>query len=414
MEENIQNQPEDITNDTYVSPDDIDIDLDQDYVINWDAAEQTEEDAIQERETEEVSLGERAGDSEEVDGGLRVESDQEEHADEGESEEEGYVDDAVELGQVQEYEDEGEDEDPRYSQEEDDEEDYDEEDYDEDFIISDEMYEQLPEEWQDLIDFMEDHPGATPQDYVSLTSGGEGMSDEQILKMHLAAEHGLDVGEDGEELDFLYEDKFGFDEELDSDRDIKLKKLEAKKALRSAKEQLSETQLKYGSELKFGSSNPEMKELQAFQNEQLELQQQSEELAAGFQESTADYFSNEFKGFEFNYGDGMSQRIKADPSKTAEFQSDITNFIQQYVGEDGTINDLAGYHKALWAANNADALFSHAYEQGKADAVRSSARNAKNISMDPRSDRSAESESNRSGFRLVDEGDNTENFRFNF
>ena len=405
MEENIQNQPEDITTDTYVSPDDIDIDLDQDYVINWDAAEQTEEDAIQEQETESVSLGEQAGDSEEMDGGLRVESDQEEYADEGESEEEGYVDDAVELGQIQQYEDD--DDDPRYDQESEEEDEYEDE-------LEDEDDYELSEDWQKMIDFMEDYPGATPEDYVRMTSGGEGMSDEQILKMHLAAEHGLDVGEDGEELDFLYEDKFGFDEELDSDRDIKLKKLEAKKALRSAKEQLSETQLKYGSELKFGSSNPEMKELQAFQNEQLELQQQSEELAAGFQESTADYFTNEFKGFEFNYGDGQSQRIKADPSKTAEFQSDISNFIQQYVGEDGSINNLAGYHKALWAANNADALFSHAYEQGKADAVRSSARNAKNIDMDPRSDRSAESESNRSGFKLVDEGDNTENFRFNF
>ena len=403
MEENIQNQPEEITNDNYVSPDDIDINLDEDYVMNWDQTPET--DAIQEQETEGISLGEQAGDSEEVDGSIRLESDQEEYADEGQGEEEGYVDDSVELGQVQEYEDE--EDDPRYEQSED--------EYEDEYEYEDEDDEDnsLGEEWDKMIAFMEEYPGATPADYVKMTSGADGLSDEQILKMDLAAEHGLDVEEDSEEIDFLYEDQFGYDEELDSERDIKLKKLAAKKSLRSAKENLSEMQLKYGADLKFGSESPEMKELQAFQQEQLEIQQQSEELASGFQDATHNYFSNEFKGFEFEYGDGRTQKIKANPGKTAEFQSDISNFIEQFVGDDGSINDLAGYHKALWAAQNADALFNHAYEQGKADAVRSAARTAKNIDMDPRSDRSAESENSNSKFRLVDEGSHTENFSFN-
>ena len=399
MEENIQNQQEDISND-YVSPDDIDLDLNQDYVINWDQPQNTEEDAIQVGETEEVSLGERAGDSEEVDGSIRLESDQEEHANEGESEEEGYVD-TVELGQVQEYEDE--DEDPRYEQE------VEEDDYEEDESEGG----KYGEEWDKLFEFLEEYPGSTINDYMEMTQGYEDLSDEEVLKIHLAAEHGLDASEDSEEIDFLYEDKFGFDEELDSDRDIKLKKLETKKTLREAKAKLEEVQEKYRANPTFGNESAEFKELKAFQNEQLELQQQSEELASGFQDATNNYFNNEFKGFEFNYGDGRSQRIKADPTKTANFQSDITNFIEQFVGDDGAISDMAGYHKALWAAQNADALFSHAYEQGKADAVRSAARTAKNIDMGPRSDRSAESEGGNSGFRLVDEGSHTENFGFN-
>ena len=404
MEENIQNQPEDITQDTYVSPDDIDINLDEDYKIDWNASENEENDAIQERETEEVSLGERAPDSEEVDGSIRLDSDQGEDVDEGQSEEERDL--GVELGQIEEYEDDSQEEEESESEEEyssDEEEDEieDEDDYD------------LPEEWQKMIDFMEEYPGATPQDYVELTSGGEGLSDEQILKMHLASENGLDVKEDAEELDFLYEDKFGYDEELDSERDVKLKRIEAKKALRNAKENLSEVQQKYGADLKFGSENPELKELQSFQAEQQELLQQQEELANGFRSNTKNYFDQEFKGFEFNYGDGKSQRIKADPKKTAESQADITNFINKYVGDDGQISDLGGYHKALWAANNADALFSHAYEQGRADAVRTAAKSAKNIDMDPRQS-SQSSEGTQSKFKLVDEGQNTEDFKFNF
>ena len=402
MEDNIQNQPEDISTD-YVSPDDIDIDLDEDYKLDWNASQNEENDAIQERETEEVSLGERAGDSEEVDGSLRVDSDKGEDVDEGQSEEEGDLDyDGVELGQVQEYDDE------EVSEEETSEEDdYEDGDYSEDVDDDDE----LPEDWQKLIDFMEEFPGATPADYVKMTSGGEGLSDEQILKMHLASENGLDVEEDAEELDFLYDDKFGFDEDLDSERDIKLKKIEAKKALRGAKENLSEVQLKYGADLKFGSENPELKDLQSFQAEQLELQKQSEELANGFQNATKDYFSKEFKGFEFNYGDGKSQRIKADPNKVANQQADITNFISKYTGEDGTISDLAGYHKALWAAQNADSLFSHAYEQGKADAVRSAARTAKNIDMDPRQGGSGDNQT-QSKFKLVDDS-STDDFKIN-
>ena len=360
-------------------------------------------DAIQERETEEVSLGERTEDSEEVDGSIRLDSDQGEDVDEGQSEEERDL--GVELGQIEEYEDdsqeEGSESEEEYSSDEEEDEIEDEDDYD------------LPEEWQKMIDFMEEYPGATPQDYVELTSGGEGLSDEQILKMHLAAENGLDVKEDAEELDFLYDDKFGYDEELDAERDVKLKKIEAKKALRNAKENLSEVQQKYGADLKFGSENPELKELKSFQAEQKELQQQQEELANGFRSNTKNYFDQEFKGFEFNYGDGKSQRIKADPTKTAESQADITNFINKYVGDDGQISDLGGYHKALWAANNADALFSHAYEQGRADAVRTAAKSAKNIDMDPRQS-SQSSEGAQSRFKLVDEGQNTEDFKFNF
>jgi len=47
------------------------------------------------------------------------------------------------------------------------------------------------------------------------------------------------------------------------------------------------------------------------------------------------------------------------------------------------------YHKALFAAQNADKIANHFYEQGRADAIKDSARKAKNINMDPRSDASS-------------------------
>ena len=46
--------------------------------------------------------------------------------------------------------------------------------------------------------------------------------------------------------------------------------------------------------------------------------------------------------------------------------------------------DAQGYHKALFTAMNADAIANHFYEQGRADAVKSEMKAAKNIDMNPR------------------------------
>ena len=396
QEGNMNDAPQDITN--IENNEDInladEINLDEDYVINWDN-QNTEDDAIQERETETVSLGERAEDSEEVDGSLRLDTGEEEYADEGEGEEEGDI--GVELGEIQH----DEADEPEYEDEDEYEEDYEDEDGE-------------PDEWDKLVDFLEEYPGATPADYVKMTEGWDNVDDDTALKMKIASDEGLDFEEDAEEIDFLFEDKYGYDEELDSERDIKLKRIASKKALREAKEHIAGLKEKYGADLRFENESPEFQEAVQFQQEQQEIQAQNEELATSFHNSTKDYFGDKFKGFEFNYGDGKSQTIRVgNNQKVAEEQSDISNFINKYVGEDGTIEDIGGYHKALWAAQNADALFSHAYEQGKADAVRSSAKNAKNIDMDPRSDQSAPV-TPQSRFKLEDEGSHTENFKFNF
>ena len=187
MEENYENQPEEIQNDQV--EENPDINLDDDYVINWDASENTEDDAIQIGETEEVSLGERTSDSEEVDGSLRVDASEGEDVDEGESQEERDL--GVELGQIDE--DYDEDDQPEY--EDDDEEDY----YDDE----EEGESKYGEEWDGLFKFLEDHPGATIEDYMSVNQSYDDLSDEDVLKIDLAAEHGLDVEDDAEELDFL-------------------------------------------------------------------------------------------------------------------------------------------------------------------------------------------------------------------
>ena len=383
-----------------------DINLNEDYTINWDNPTQPEEDAIQEQEATEVPLGEQTESSEEVADEV-WESEEGEYDDEVSEEdvEEALEDDdddyTVELGQIQN--DEADD----YDEE------HDEEDYDEDYDDEDDdLYE--GDEWDALFDFIEDNPGATPEDYFALKDFGEGLSDEQKIKLHLANANDLDVEDDADEIDFLYEDQFSYDEDLDSERDIKLRKIAQKKALREANAEIDELRETYGGDVSYTGNLPDdVKEAVSFYEEHQESLGQQQELANSFQERTQDYFTNEFKGFEFEYGDGRSQRIKVgNNSKVGEEQSDISNFINKYIGEDGQIEDLGGYHKALWAANNVDALFNHAYEQGKADAVRGAAKSAKNIDMGARQE-SAPATNQQGKFKLLDHEDETD-FRFNF
>ena len=46
--------------------------------------------------------------------------------------------------------------------------------------------------------------------------------------------------------------------------------------------------------------------------------------------------------------------------------------------------DIAGYHKAIYAADNADTLANHFYEQGKADAIKEMMAKSKNITQEAR------------------------------
>ena len=351
-----------------------------DFVINT-----KKEDAVQEQGSESLPVGEQAGDSEEVDGSVRLGDIQEPEAEQKEEE-------VVELGQVVEDVEPEATEEPSESKEE-------------EF--------ELPEAFGKMIDFLKKNPGATPEDYVNIQKGADLYSDEDLLKQKLAKENGLDLKEDVEEINFLYEDKFGFDEDLDEDRAIKLKKVEFKKSLKEAKTDLAKQQEEYLGNLTFKDQSPEVKEALKFQKQAKESESARNAVRESFLNNTDKLFSEDFKGFEFKYGENKSQKIKVGKvSEVKNFQSDVNNFFNKHVGEDGAINNVESYHKSLWAAENVDAIVSHFYEQGRADAVRDSAKKAKNIDMGSRQDVGAISDdTNKPKFRLVD-SDSDSNFKF--
>ena len=90
----------------------------------------------------------------------------------------------------------------------------------------------------------------------------------------------------------------------------------------------------------------------------------------------------------------------------------ISTFIGSHLDSKGHIVDAKKYHKALFTAQNADKVANHFYDQGRADAIKESAKKSKNINMDPRSDNSSMPKNNTSGVRAIsNDNDNPNKLR---
>ena len=245
--------------------------------------------------------------------------------------------------------------------------------------------EALPENIQKLVDFMGE-TGGDINDYVKLNQDYSKLDDDSLLrefysqtKPHL----------DNEEINFLMEDQFSFDEDMDDERDIRRKKLALKEQVADAKSHLDGQKSKYYEEIKMGSklTTEQQKAVNFFDRynkESEEISKSSEKNRNNFTQKTNNVFNDKFKGFEYNVGDKNYRFNVKDADKVKSEQSDINQFMTKFVNEDSTLKDANGYHKALFTASNPDAIAKHFYEQGKADAMKDSVSRAKNVDMNPR------------------------------
>ena len=109
-------------------------------------------------------------------------------------------------------------------------------------------------------------------------------------------------------------------------------------------------------------------------------QEKAQQLHENFKQKTKELFNNDFKGFDINVGDKRYKYNVQNRDKIAENQSNINNLVGKFLDADGNVVDSAGYHKAIYAAENVDKIASHFYEQGKADAVKEVVNKSKNLS----------------------------------
>ena len=240
----------------------------------------------------------------------------------------------------------------------------------------------LPENIQKVVDFMNE-TGGSLEDYVKLNTDYSKLDNYNLLKEYYQT---TKPHLDNDEIDFLMEERFAFDEDEDDEREIRKKKIAQKEELQKARKHLEGLKSQYYSEIKAGTKlAPEQQKAIEFFNrynkENEEAIRVAEEQAKTFLQKTDQVFSDEFKGFDFNVGEKKYRFNVKNASDVKNTQSDINNFIKKFLNEKNEMSDAKGYHKGLFTAMNADAVAQHFYEQGKADAMKASTSRAKNIDM---------------------------------
>jgi hypothetical protein len=269
---------------------------------------------------------------------------------------------------------------------------------------------QLPENVEKLVDFIKE-TGGDINDYVKLNQNYDDLDNLTLLKEYYKQ---TKPHLDGEEISFLMDDKFSYDEERDEEIDVKRKKLALKEQVANAKSHLDGLKSKYYEDIKAGSklTEEQQKAIDFFnrhKQEEVESKEGAKQRNSIFQEKTGTVFNDKFKGFEYNVGEKKFRYNVQDASKVKESQSDITNFIGKFLDEKNEMSDAEGYHKSLFTAMNPDAVAKHFYEQGQADALKQSVEKGKNINMDPRQQHG---EIKAGGMKFKVMGDNSADFKF--
>ena len=284
------------------------------------------------------------------------------------------------------------------------------EDLAEEIVEAKETGKALPDNLQKVVDFMEE-TGGTLEDYVSLNQDFSSYDDMTILKEyykqtkpHLSPD----------EINFLIEEDFSYDEEVDEERDIKKKKIALKEQVANAKSHLDGQKSKYYEEIKAGSklTQEQQKAVNFFNRYNKESEATKvvvDNNTKVFEQKTDSLFNDKFKGFEYNVGEKRYRFNVKDVKGVKSAQSDLNNFMTKFVDKNGALVDAKNYHKSLYTAMNADAIANHFYEQGKADATKQTIATAKNINMDPRG---AHKEVVSGGMKVKVLGNDANDFKF--
>ena len=323
-----------------------------------------EKDAIQEQSTDEVLVRDESGASEEVQ--EKNETQPEEPAAESQEKEEAIIEEVVQSEEAKEEPVK----EPQPTQEPSN-------------IEQPEI--NIPEGITELVNFMNE-TGGSMEDYIRLNKNYEGLDNKDLIKEYYAT---TKPHLTSDEVNFLIDDNYSFDKEIDDPIDIKRKELAYKEEIAKAKQYLEGQKSQYYKEVKTtGALSTEQQKAVNFFNryntEQQEIAHQQEKATNQFKLKTNEVFNQEFKGFDFNIDNKTFKYKLKDVDNVKNTQMDVMNVIGSYLDENRTLKDGYGYHKALFAAKNADNIANHFYQLGKTEAVKEIASESKNINMDPR------------------------------
>jgi hypothetical protein len=329
-----------------------------------------EDNATEEQSTDEVSVRDGSEVSEEI----RQENQAQPEESAGESKEEEKKEEAI-IEEVKESEPEAQQEStPSVETKQ-----------EKPLVESSEQELNIPEGISDLVNFMNE-TGGSMEDYIKLNKNYSELDDVNIIKEYYSI---TKPHLNNDEINFLVNDNFSYDKELEDPTDIKRKELAFKEEVAKAKNHLNSQKEKYYKEVKStGSLSKEQQKavdfFNRYNNEQQQIAQTQEKASNTFKQKTSEVFNQEFKGFDFNIEDKKYRFKLKDVDKVKNTQMDIMNVVGSYLDENNTLKDGYGYHKALFAAKNADSIANHFYQLGKTEAVKQISEESKNINMDPR------------------------------
>ena len=256
-----------------------------------------------------------------------------------------------------------------------------------DLFTQREVNQELPEDVSKYLEFKKE-TGRGFSDFVKANKNYNELEDDQVLAEYYSlTEEDLD----SEDIHYLMDSKFSYDEDIDDESEIKKKNIAKKRELSKAKKYLNDFKEKYSTPLE-SSGNPIsdeiQKELDAYKSyiqESKTIEEANRKKNEYFEKRTNEVFNPEFKGFEFEVGDKKIGYSYGDAQEMKSKQINLNNFIGKYIGEDGLISDAQGWHRALSAAMDPERFAKYFYEQGKADGVGDITKKSKNINMNVRS-----------------------------
>jgi hypothetical protein len=243
------------------------------------------------------------------------------------------------------------------------------------------------------------------EDFIKLNRDIDSLDPDKLL-----ADYYKDNGDDDEDVEYKIS-KLQYEEDYDSESEIKEKKLAKKQELKKAKKYFNDLKEQYKAPLESRESFVPQDEKETYesykaykdnQSKELEEQQKKSEY---FRNKTEELFSNNFEGFGFNIDDNT--KIVYKPGESNEIlskQSNLTNFISKFLDEKGYLKDAELFHKAIAMAMDPEKTAKFFYEKGRADAVTNFDKESKNIDMT----RNSPTPTPKSGFqiRAIDEGYN--------
>jgi len=282
--------------------------------------------------------------------------------------------------------------------------------YDKEINSVDELFaqrdanEDLPEDVSAFFKYKKE-TGRGFDDYVRLQKNYDDMEGDAVIADYYAqTEEGLD------EIDIqdMIQDRFGYEEDYDDEKDVRKKKLAHKRELAKAKKFFKEQQEQYKVPLEssgdVGSTErqEEFNRYKSYVEESNTREEQMKKRYDWFVDKSNDVFTDDFKGFNFTVNDNQYTYKPGDAKELFNKQKDVNNFIKPYLdSESGMMKDAQGYHRAMSIAMNPDKFAQFFYEQGKAEAIDDVSKKSKNIDMV----RQAPQSFNKNGLKIRQVGD---------